>query len=182
MKKRVFIALPISKNLKIKIEKWRDEFIKLPVRFIPAENLHITLVPPWYEENVKKVINKLEDPHFARKIKGRLLPLSIHLKKARLAPSSSQPRLIWLEGETPQALLELKKEIEKILNKKPEKRNFLLHVTIARVKKEEEKRLKHIGFEKEIDWKDSIESIALLESHLEKTGAVYKILKEIKFS
>ena len=54
MKHRIFIGLPISIALQEKIDEWRKQYSNLPVKWLRGKNIHVTLLPPWYTEDIDK--------------------------------------------------------------------------------------------------------------------------------
>lgn len=176
MSKRVFVGIPASKELKLKIRKWTDKNLKeLKVRIIPSKNLHITLIPPWNEENIDDVSRKLEE------VKKNFIPFEIGFEKIFFGPSKKRPRLIWLEGKPNKKLFILKKELEKILDKKSEKRPSLPHITIARFKPRDFRQFPIKQLDEEINWRYRVVSFCLYKSKTLPSGAVYKILKKVEF-
>jgi 2'-5' RNA ligase len=173
MTKRIFIALPLSETLQEKIIKWRKKIEKLPVRFLEPKNLHITLLPPWYEKNINEIEEKLQN------LKSNIGNIKIKFKKISFGPNILNPRLIWIEGETPKEILILKEKIEKTLNIITEKRPFKTHITIARFNP---LNFKHFAIKKlneEINWEEEIKSFVIMESKLSSHGADYEVIKEI---
>ena len=65
---RVFIGIKVSKQLQKKVREWRKIHADLPVRWIKDRNLHMTLVPPWYEDDVAKAVRKLHAVPFKKHI------------------------------------------------------------------------------------------------------------------
>lgn len=63
---RVFIGVKASKQLQKKVRGWRKIHAGLPVRWIKEHNLHLTLVPPWYEDDIEKAKKKLHELPFSR--------------------------------------------------------------------------------------------------------------------
>ena len=114
MKKRIFIGIKISDELAKEILDWKKpfwkSFAKTPLRWIEGKDLHITLIPPWHmdEEEVEWVKQKLGA------VQGMMKPFDIEFKKVIYGPSPKHPRLIWAEGQTPQEIVDLKTELEKI--------------------------------------------------------------------
>lgn len=171
MKRRIFVALPISDALQEEIVRWEQRFQKLPVRWLLGKNLHITLVPPWYEENVEGVIQKLssvimEDKH-----------CSLDFSRVAYGATSREPRLIWAEGGAPSQLLTLKERIESALGVEPERRSFKLHLTLARFRPETFSSFPLKELNESVAWHQSCDSFVLMESHLSRAGADYEILK-----
>ena len=48
MKRRVFVAIPVPERVRLKIAAWQRAHADIPVRWTKPENLHITVIPPWY--------------------------------------------------------------------------------------------------------------------------------------
>ncbi len=168
---RIFIAFPISLELQQKALEFQKKFKNLKVRWIKPENLHITLVPPWYEKNTFEVIAKLKT------LEGNFDSFVVNFDLIEYGPTKFRPRLIWAKGETPQEILKLQEEILKCLNKGKEERPFKLHLTLARFDKFNNNLPK---LDIPIFWEEKIKSFVLMRSHLLKTGAEYEILQEIK--
>jgi len=119
MKHRLFIALPIHLEAKEKIVLWQKSHTDLPVRWIAPRNLHITLIPPWYTEDIPEVHKKLLTF-------PKICSLTLWFYKITVGPNNHSPRLIWIEGKRNNQLNVLKHQLEMILDQKPEKRDFLL--------------------------------------------------------
>ena len=59
VKKRIFLAVDISEQLRRQVEEWREKYQDWPVRWLPSKSLHITLVPPWEESDEGRVVESL---------------------------------------------------------------------------------------------------------------------------
>lgn len=164
----------ISEALQSEIISWAEDFKPLPVRWLQGKNLHITLVPPWYEEKVEKISSVLESA-----IHGVAKPFEISFSRVAYGPNPRSPRLIWAEGVTSQQLLALKDHVERVLGIKPEHRPFQLHLTLARFRPEDFSQfpIKHLN--EKVSWKDTVQSVALVESHLSSEGADYEVISEV---
>lgn len=171
--KRIFIALPISEELKKWVSDWQNRHSDLPVRWIKEKNLHITIVPPWYTDNLNLVARQLE------KIKNKFGQIELHFDKICIGPTSKNPRMIWLEGETPEILPKLKTHLEAVLGLKPEKRDFLLHLTIARFNPRDFHKFPLDPINEKISWDEKISSLVLMGSRLLPQGAEYEIIASI---
>jgi 2'-5' RNA ligase len=174
MKKRIFIAILLSKKIKEDILNWEEKIKNLPIRIIPQENLHLTIIPPWYEDNPEKTAKKIDA------ISGKFGEIEIKFKKIKLGPNKINPRLIWVEGESPEPLIKLKTELEQILGILPDKKNLKAHITIARFKPFQFKYFSDKKIEENIEWSEKAKELAILESKLLKDGAKYTIIKKIK--
>ena len=162
MKQRIFIAINLP--LKIKQEFWQiqKKIIKLPVKLVPVENLHITLIflgNLWPEEieNLKPIIQRVGE---------RYTKFEIKLFKI----CSEKNRLIWAEGEINHDLQRMQKELSQKLGLK-EQRGFRPHITLARGQGK---------IEQEINLKFKAQSIDIMKSELRRSGAIYTKLWEYK--
>lgn len=172
--KRIFVGLPVSIRLQEEISEWEKGYKDLPVRWMVGKNLHITLVPPWYTDDVEAVAEKLSG------IKGR--PFDIEFHKVAYGPDSKRPRLIWAEGKAPKELAYLKARAERALKKEAERRPFSLHLTLARFRPEDFPRFRIKELNEKVSWRDKASSIVLMESRLSHQGANYEVLEEFRFT
>lgn len=252
MAKRIFVAIKISEGLGQIIKKWQDSQQNFQGRWIAPKNLHITLVPPWHTTEIDSTIEQLRAVVDAKSstangaavgpmpgaVDGAAsdtalspAPFEIKFNAIRGGPDARAPRLLWLEGPTPPALLELKHRIEQTLKRhvtnggrpefhmrmnqknqiektpgskiisgrlSPQNRGannqFHLHITLARFKRgaafSNRDRPNDIpssnhdrpngiptAMQETVDWRESVNSFALMESHLLADGADYEILE-----
>lgn len=172
--KRVFVGIKINDDLSREIVSWQKKQINKNVRWIIENNLHLTLVPPWYEEDIEGVKDYLD------KLELNLSPFEILFERILFGPTIRDPRLIWVQGPIPSEVLNLKRRIEENLGIIPEKREFKFHITLGRFKDRGFQNLKYKIQMGGISWKMKVESICLFESILSPNGADYRVLKEIK--
>lgn len=171
---RVFVALAISNEFQEKILEWEKFYPDLSVRWLLGKNLHITLTPPWEENNVEEVKNLLEkiDP---------TVPFEVEFDEVSFGPNPKSPRLIWASGNAPKEIVDLKGNIEKVLEIKPENRPYKLHLTLARFQPEDFSNFEIKNLREKVLWKEKIDSFVLMESRLSRAGADYEIIFKKKF-
>ncbi len=173
---RIFIALPVSLTIQNNVLEIQNKFKHLKIRWVNPKNLHITLVPPWYEKNIPEVVEKLN------KIEGVFQNFKINFNLIEYGPNKFHPRLIWAVGGASPEILKLQQKILECLNKKPENKMFKLHLTLARFNQnfDTNSSIKNLPkLDIPIFWEDKITKFVLMRSHLLKTGADYEIIKEI---
>lgn len=166
---RVFIGIKAPNEIQNQIIDWQEKHKDLPVRFIKRENLHLTLVPPWYETNIKKLIKNLNKFPFQK-------TFEITFNSVSKGPSRNA-RLIWLTGPEQKSLKILTKDMGKFL-KKSGQRYSTPHITIARFKMKEANQVPEI--KEEIELKFEAREIMLFESRLSRSGADYLELLRLK--
>jgi RNA 2',3'-cyclic 3'-phosphodiesterase len=168
MKQRLFIAISFADNFYKYINSFRKKYNHLDVRWLTPSNLHITLVPPFYEEP-DKVISLLKSANF------NIKPFDITFEKVEFGPNKRKPRLIWGIGKTPTELQVLSKELHarlKIENTRP----FKLHTTLARFSTKQFNQFAEKELSEVVYWNERVASLVLLASHLSKIGAEYELL------
>lgn len=181
-KHRLFIALPISATLKKKISAWKQNYTKLPVRWIKGKNLHLTLIPPWYEEDYGR-IKKLLDQFL--KI-NKTNSLRLKFESISYGPTQSSPRLIWASIKPSIELSSFRNELEKFLISKEipikkEKRLFKPHLTLARFNSKDFLKFPIKKISDKVYWEIKISKYILMESHLSRSGADYELIHPLHF-
>ena len=190
MKRRVFIAIKISKPLEDEIKKWTEDFTKIAgwpfdesrfprqvnhVRWLSKKNLHITIIPPFEVENIELVSDKLKNAEW------KINSFNIHFAKASFGPNPRSPSIIWAEGRTPNEILKLKDALERELQINAGRRSFLTHITLARFRPELFSSFKIKKLNERINWNESVSSFVLMESRASPEEADYEILEEFAF-
>jgi 2'-5' RNA ligase len=177
MPRRLFIAIPVSSDLRYRVTQWQEQHQDLPVKWMTAKDLHITLIPPWQDDKPEELIERLGkfvSPAFMK---------PAQFEHVRSGPTRFNPRLVWALGEATPDILKLKKEVEHALAFEPDARPFRLHLTLARFAPGREVPFNLRRFHDRISWTQSLDRIALYESHLDPEGSVtYDILAEFPCS
>ncbi len=182
-KQRLFVAINIPEEIKKEVSFLENRCLNLPARWIKKENLHLTLffAGSVAENNTEKIKNAIKK---ATQGSGAF---SLNAEKMGYAPPKlAIPRMIWLFLGNSKPLSELKKRIEegiaktKIENFKFEKKEFLPHITLARIKqwdfrKMEPEEIPEIN--ETLNLKFKVDSVELIESNLKKEGAEYTVLE-----
>lgn len=188
-KSRIFIAINLPENIKKKLGDYKNKWADLPAIWTKAYNLHITLVFLGYvrEENLLDICNK------AKKAVEGCEEFDINLNRICYGPYGKPPRMVWAEGEKSKELAKLQGNLEKEFFSgisqnmekympKIERKPFSPHITLARIKQIEFKRMDSEEvpqIDEEIRLSFSVSSIDIMESELKKGGPVYTILESI---
>lgn len=184
MLRRIFIAINLSENIKQELAQFQKKWPALPCRWLEKQTLHITLAFLGHlnEERLSHVFEIIEKKAEQNK------PFSITLNRICYGPGKKiPPRLIWAQAENSKEFFKLQKDLEKELYnlKIHSKSKPQAHITLARIKKWNWQRIEPEE-RPEVNLPISIEipvhSIELMESHLKRTGAEYKVLKSVPLS
>jgi 2'-5' RNA ligase len=196
---RVFVAVDLSEEAREELGKFIDKISskRWPVRWELSQKLHITLFFVGWVELSKIDSIKKEVEIGVKEIK----PFSIRLGKlgvfpqyhsVRGKPDFVQPRVVWLgiKGDQ-QELVRLQKQVSERLVEvgfKEEKRKWIPHLTIGRVKKEAKYRpKKELGRQlkkievAEFGEESRVDRVVVYESKLLPSGSEYKKIIEIIF-
>lgn len=185
MRKRIFIAINLPEDIKNKIVEIQKRFSDLPVRFTKKNSLHLTIYFIGYVDDERMV----RVCQIVKEVAKNHEPFFIKFNRLCLAPPGKLPRLIWLEGEKNQELSNLKNDIENVIySRQNDKRiffkiekdskNFIPHITLARIKQHEWKKLSTKPIiDEEIILSLPVSSIEVMESDLKRDGAEYIVLE-----
>jgi 2'-5' RNA ligase len=182
---RAFIAIDLSEELIRKIHEistgLHERLGDLPVRWIPAENVHLTLkflgdVSETNVERLAEIIRRVAQAHDC---------FEISVGSLGVYPNARRPRVIWLGVEAPQALLSIQRGIDQETSRlgyETKEQDFSPHLTIGRVSRGADYReLKAISGSLEAETVGflgaaRVEQVNLYRSDLKPTGAEYSVI------
>ena len=175
---RCFVAVPLPDSLKEELGrciKFLEGVISSPVRWVQAENIHLTL--KFLGDTSRALIPDILG--VVHKVAVETEPFSLEAIQIGGSPRGDHLRVVWAEvnGDL-EALARLQAEIEKLtvgLGFEPEKRRFVPHLTLGRVRRSTLRKpagtpsLSPGG-------RFRVDRVALFESELKPTGAEYTVL------
>jgi 2'-5' RNA ligase len=175
--RRVFIGFHAGQALSDAVAGFRRLHDGMNVRWILSENLHVTMVPPW----------ETEDPDLVCSLLGELASgfaaVPVRFDVVSFGPEPGHPRLVWATGEAPAALRGLAALLKGAFGGGNDAgREFLLHLTIARIKRQEGRPLSDLKLHEPIEWNTELDTLCLYESVLKPTGAEYRVLCRISLA
>lgn len=182
---RIFLAINLPQEIKEKLFSFRGKWLDLPCRWIKKENLHLTLLflGVLNDNQLKETISCAEE------VSLRHPPLIINFEKICFGPDKKfPPRFIWAEAKKSQELARLQADLEETIYKNPaykyknrEIQPYKPHITLARIKQWEFRRLEEIpDIETKIDFSFEVNSLEIMESYLKRQGAQYEVLDSIQ--
>ncbi len=203
MKRRTFIAINLTENIKKKLVQGQEIIEKLfvscrnevfcsgPIKWTKGDNLHITLVFLGYLANEEL----LEICKITKETALQHSPFLIDLKKILYGPPKKMPpRMVWAEGEKSSELGRIQKDLENSLfppislakeNLTLEVKPYIPHITLGRIKQWEFRRIEpeeRPEINEEIDLNFEVNSIEIMESQLKRSGPEYIILESFPLS
>ena len=182
---RAFIAIDLSPEIHKRLDQVADELKNrlagVPVRWVPVENVHLTLkflgdVSLTNLEILKKILRSEANNH---------LPFEISIGQLGAFPSKRRPRVIWVGVEAPQELMDLQRAIESEttrLGYARDRREFSPHLTLGRISRNANSAdLRQIGevlksYAVGFLGATRVKEVHLFRSDLQPGGAVYTSL------
>lgn len=182
---RAFIAVDLSPEILERIEQvsldLRARMKDVPVRWVPVENIHLTLkflgnVSTANLEILKDILGKVVSSHSE---------CDISVGGIGAFPKPHNPRVIWVGMEIPQELVTLQHNIEietARLGYSREYRPFSPHLTFGRVSRNASSQDVHAIAEVMKNYKvgflgaTRLKTVHLYRSDLKPDGAVYKTI------
>lgn len=179
---RAFIAIDLSQEILERIDQMsldlRSRLEKVPVRWVPADNIHLTLkflgnVSTANLEMLKEIMGNVVANHHE---------CDISVGGIGAFPKTNNPRVIWVGMEVPQELISLQHNIEietARLGYSREHRPFSAHLTFGRVSRnassQDVRAIAQILDSYKVGFLGAtrITSVYLYRSDLKPDGAVY---------
>ncbi len=172
MTSRLFIAITLSESLKARIGEWEGS-ADLPVRWTTAENLHVTLLPPWEEANLEEA--KLKFKQSLNQSKSSVLTC----QDIAYGPEALAPRLIWINCAPSAALRTMKLKLEDVFPSPRENRPYVPHITLARFPRRKWKKLQGHPLNIPFSGEEKVQTIQLIKSELLPDGAHYQVVESV---
>lgn len=169
--RRVFIGIRLDNDAVNILQKLQDGLPPIPMRVIPKNDIHLTLVPPWIELDIPAAAKRLRDAL------ERPFAFPLKFKYLEYGPDAGHPFLIWVTCEASKELIGLKKRLLKAFGQKEEV-PFVPHVTIARLKGSFANAFRNHHVGKEVPISMTMNAVELMASP-HRGGVGYETLKKI---
>ena len=171
---RLFVAAILPESLKDKLQEQLSAFEHPHTRFVPRQNLHLTLyfignLPSSQLESIKRKI---------RETATRYQPFTLRFAQTEAGPDRKKPRLVWARFEQHDTFEKLSQELtEQLCEEEPSKKKATPHVTLARFRKDKPapKDLPVVRSEQELEL--HVNGIALWQSELGSPHPTYSVLE-----
>ena len=170
---RLFIAAILPEPLKDKLQQQLSDFEHPAIRFVPHQNLHLTL---YFIGNVPySQLRSIRDT--IRETAIRYQPFTLRFAQTEAGPNPRNPRLVWARFEPDTTFENLSRELtEKLSPTPPTDKKPIPHITLARFRKDKPapKDLPVITTVQPMEL--HVNGIALWQSELASPHPVYSVL------
>jgi len=172
---RLFIAVALPENLKVALREFQFYYTGEGIRFIPEENLHLTLhfIGDTPAEKLPSLINNLTA------VSNRNSGFTLKFQETAPGPKLSSARLIWTRFQEHPAFDQLATGLCRVTEAAPGAfGKFIPHITMARFRKDLPKP-RELPVIREANIPDlHVQSFALWQSELKSPHPVYSILEQ----
>jgi RNA 2',3'-cyclic 3'-phosphodiesterase len=179
MQRRIFVGVPIPDDIKKRIfHVVKKDFWDLPVAWTPKENYHLTLnfLGFTLEENIPEICDAIREAVAEEKF------FEVEFSVIESGPSQKSKRLVWITGAESQELSALKSNLDQsLVSEHMERRKFIPHVTLGRIKKGGPDALRQVrDLKRKINFSVPVNSVELYESKFEKGKRIYYVMESFE--
>lgn len=177
--KRIFLGIPVSEELRVIIISLQKELssINAGIKLVEPANLHFTLkfFGEMDDQKIFEIKKSLSQINFGKNFSVKIFGIGCF-------PDETRINVIWLGLKDGKYLKDLQQKIDTALNGLfPAEKDFVSHLTLARVKFVNDKSAMKQFLEKHKDQdfgNASVDKIVLYQSVLGQEGPVYTELAE----
>ena len=170
---RLFVAATLPAALKEKLREQLQEFEHPAVRFVPEQNLHLTLyfignVPSEQLSVIKQSIQEVAQRH---------QPFTLDYERTEAGPKPKSPRLVWARFARHERFEQLSYDLTQALAPAPPKEQKAIpHITLARFRKDKPapKGLPTLSASEPLQLE--VDTVSLWHSELASPHPVYTVL------
>ncbi len=186
---KIFVAINLPGDIKKQLFLYSQKFLDLPARWVPKDNLHITLeflgaLTDMEIGEICVAVKEVAERHGSFTIELQKVLYGPPLRQGSAGQAQTIPKMVWVEGKKSKELAMIRQDLENTLTEKisfiPESRAFAPHITLARINAMEFRQIEPEEvpeINEVIDLAFTVESIEVMESEMRKGGPVYTILE-----
>jgi len=176
---RLFVAVALPDHLKEAIRNYQQEYRSEAIRFVPEDNLHLTLhfIGDTPETALPGLVEKMQS------VAQRNKPYILNFQETAPGPQLHSPRLIWTRFHEHPDFARLATDLANTLEAGPGAHGkFIPHITIARLRKELLKPQNLSVLPDKIIPDLDMQRFALWNSQLQSPHPVYSIVQEFNLA
>lgn len=168
---RLFIGIKVVADIAQELATIARSLSDCAVRLVPAADIHLTLVPPWSEQDIETAAEALRDAL------ATIDSFDLLFEHVTYGPSPEWPKFLWAECAATNELLLLQKRLLCAFGQIDE-RPFRPHVTLARLGDIGRKIVRMHPIDIQLSLRQRIHSIELFQSP-QQQGRGYNIVTSV---
>ena len=154
---RVFVGLKMAPEVAGALARIGHELARFDVREVAADDIHLTLVPPWNEASPSGAAERL------RLVAERLGTFTLAIQHVQYGPDRRRPRLLWADCLASAQLMALRQALLDTFGQ-TDPRPFHPHVTLARIRRHGRAIARKYPIERRLSLTQQVESVELFQS------------------
>jgi 2'-5' RNA ligase len=154
---RVFVGIKLIEPITRELSEYADPIRDLPLKLIPLNDMHVTLLPPWMTEDISAVLGKLRGAVHTTK------QFTLEFQRVRYGPTLTTPRFLWAECAATSQIFALRSQLVNTFNLE-EQAPFQAHATIARLPMNDRELVRQHPIDVDISLLERVSSIELFLS------------------
>jgi len=171
---RLFVAVSLPDIIKEAIKEYHQVFKSEAIRFIPAENLHLTL--HFLGDTPEAALPDLQEK--LKLVAQRNQAFTLIFQETAPGPQMRSPRLIWTRFQEHPVFVRLATDMVQVLEAAPGAHGkFIPHITIARFRKDLPKPINLPVVREETIPNLEVRTFSLWQSQLQSPHPVYTVLE-----
>jgi RNA 2',3'-cyclic 3'-phosphodiesterase len=171
---RLFVGLKIEEAIAQELARIAYGLESPEVRAVAADDIHLTLVPPWQERSTSDAIEKL------RQVAAKFSPFALIIQHASYGPDRRSPRLLWVDCAAGDELTALRDTLLAAYNQSDEK-PFRPHLTVARIRGNGRRVAREHPVDQPLAFRQRVETIELFQSPAPGAGGRgYRVLASVR--
>jgi 2'-5' RNA ligase len=154
---RAFIGIKLAPEIASELAKIARDLENTLVRPVVADDLHLTLVPPWQEASIGKAVETL------RQATAGIVAFALDIQHVGYGPDPRRPRMLWARCASTGELDALRTALLAAYAKTDE-RPFYPHVTLARLRGNGRAIVRNRPMDRAVAFKQWVDSVELFRS------------------
>jgi 2'-5' RNA ligase len=169
---RVFVGVKLMPEIARELACLAQCLERFPVRLVPPNDIHLTLVPPWNEASIPEAITKL------RAVTDMFGAFTLIFQRLTYGPQPRRPRFLWVECSATDDVTLLHAALLQSFGQCDD-RPFRPHVTLARIRGNGSAIARRQQIDQKLSITQEVSSIELFQSP-PAGGAGYSILASLR--
>jgi RNA 2',3'-cyclic 3'-phosphodiesterase len=169
---RVFVGLKAVPEIAEKLVRIAQGLERFEVRRVAADDIHLTLVPPWNETSIPDAIAKLG------RVAQNFRAFQLTFRHVGYGPQPRRPRLLWADCASSDEIAALRMALLQAYGQTDE-RPFKPHVTLARIRAAGPAIARKHPIDQPLSLTQRVESIELFQSPAPGSSG-YRVLASLR--
>jgi len=154
---RVFVGIKLAPEIACELVGIAKELKNAAVRPVSADDVHLTLVPPWQEDCIGKATEML------RRITAGFNPFALVVEHVGYGPDPRRPRLLWADCAAVNELEALRAALMAAYAQ-DDQRPYRPHLTLARIRGNGRAIARGHPIDRPVAFRQSVDSVQLFRS------------------